>query len=158
MTEAYLDYQLVEGYIHNWLLAGPLTISIPNTGEIKEDLEERKLEIVAQFHSPELEFQDPPVERANFKVGETELSWRYVHCADDHFVATSTKNPTWSYVRHWAHTRIQTSAEQAVNLGLTTLGPADVWLNGEHIHRQEVFSDQEPQTSSFPTSLKQGDN
>jgi len=156
MTETYIDYQLVDGYIHNWLLAGPLAISIPNPGEIKKN--ERKLEIAKQFYNPEIEFQDKPVEIASFKVGDTELRWRYVHCADDHFMTTSTSNPAWSYVRHWAYTQIQTPAGQILNLVLTTLGPADVWINGVHIHRHEVFSDQEPQTSSFQATFEPGDN
>src|SRR4030095_16587323 len=47
---------------------------------------------------------------------------------------------------------------QEVSLILTTHGPADVWLNDQHVHRQEHFCDQQPQSVPFKASLNQGIN
>ena len=145
MTQTFLDYRLVEGYIHNWLLAGPLAIAI-NAPDAN------------QFYSPEIEFSDKPVDRAQIKVEDHELSWRYVRCTEDHFVENSTEVPGWSAIRYWVYTQLQAPAEQTVNLELTTSGPADVWLNGQHIYRHEAAMDKQPQSARFPVSLEHGDN
>jgi hypothetical protein len=44
------------------------------------------------------------------------------------------------------------------NLVLTTNGPADVWINGQHTHRQEHFHHQIPLSVPFRATLKQGYN
>ena len=44
------------------------------------------------------------------------------------------------------------------NLYLTTNGPADVWINGTHVHRQSHFSHQDPQSVAFSAALQEGDN
>ena len=41
---------------------------------------------------------------------------------------------------------------------LTTNGPADVWLNGAHVHRQEHFYHQLPKRVSFELTLQPGPN
>ena len=41
---------------------------------------------------------------------------------------------------------------------LTTNGPADVWLNGRHIHRQEHFHHQLPHSVAFQATLQAGRN
>ena len=158
MANQYLEYGLTNGFINNWLVAGPLIISIPDPGSYGLNLEERKLNISRHFYSPEIGFSDIPIEMATFKVEENELSWSYMNGGDDHIVDFATMNPTWSYIRYWVNTHIQSPVEMQVNLVLTTLGPADVWLNGQHIYRYEVFTNQEPQNIKFQAFLKQGEN
>ena len=41
---------------------------------------------------------------------------------------------------------------------LTTNGPADVWLNGRHVHRQEHFHHQIPHSVPFQSELAEGPN
>jgi hypothetical protein len=41
---------------------------------------------------------------------------------------------------------------------LTTNGPADVWLNGQHLHRQEHFHHQLPHSVSLKVKLAEGTN
>jgi hypothetical protein len=176
MTVSFLEYQLEEGYIHNWLVAGPHSIALPDFGrevsehpkgcEVSEHPKgcmegqevERKLQAVRQYHSPEIGFADAPEDRAYFKIGDTELRWIYTRCNEDHLVNVSTTCPTWQYLRYWAYTQVQSPQAQQVTFVLTTLAPSDVWLNGQHIYRHGVFSRRQPQSARFPVSLEQGDN
>ncbi|MFC1976555.1 hypothetical protein ACFLXQ_09165, partial [Chloroflexota bacterium] len=41
---------------------------------------------------------------------------------------------------------------------LTTNGPADLWLNGQHVHRQEHFYHQIPHSVSVQATLQEGHN
>jgi hypothetical protein len=65
---------------------------------------------------------------------------------------------TWTYLRAWAYTRISMFDAADVTFELTTNGPADVWINGAHVHRQEHFHHQDPATITFTASLKEDDN
>ncbi|MEZ4677537.1 MAG: hypothetical protein R2932_25310 [Caldilineaceae bacterium] len=55
------------------------------------------------------------------------------------------------------HSR-QPAAVAGATLVLTTNGPADVWINGKHVHRHLAFSHQMPQRVSFMADLREGDN
>ena len=61
-------------------------------------------------------------------------------------------------IHTWAYTEIVSPAEQIVTCVLTTNGPADVWLNGAHIHRQEHFHHQLPKRIAFDLPLQPGPN
>src|SRR5690606_34223820 len=41
---------------------------------------------------------------------------------------------------------------------LTTNGPADLWINGKHAHRQEHHALQRPQSRRFLPTLHKGEN
>ncbi len=62
------------------------------------------------------------------------------------------------YLRSWAYSCVVSPAAQSVRCILTTNGPADVWLNGRHVHRQEHFHHQIPQRVAFQADLIQGRN
>ena len=99
-----------------------------------------------------------PVDRGKVTVDDEQLRWSYVRCLDDHFVDLSTFRHNWTYLRAWAYTRLSLFDPADVTFVLTTNGPADVWINGEHVHRHEHFHHQDPKSVSFPASLQADDN
>lgn len=158
MTSSYLEYELHDGYIHNWLVAGPQMIAIPDPDHYTGGEPERKLQIAQHSYTPENLIQYPPVDRESFAVEDTTLTWRYTRCLDDHFVDKSTFHHTWHYLRTWAYTQLHVWDDQEVTFVITTNGPADVWVNGEHVHRHEHFHHQQPASVSFTARLRATDD
>ncbi len=157
MSIAYARYDLENGYIHNWLVAGPQ--AIPVTDLERFTGEDYKLQIARAHFMEASGIEEPPAEIAKFKLADgTELKWSYVRCREDHFVDLSAFYHTCHYLRAWAYARVASPTSQEVTLVLTTNGPADVWLNGQHVHRQEHFYHQIPHSVSFRAQFQQGHN
>ncbi len=157
MTSTYLEYELHDGYIHNWLVAGPQAIAIPDPDHYTGGEPERKLQIAQQYYTPENHVQQTPAERESFTIDGATLTWRYTRCLDDHFVDKSTFHHTWHYLRTWAYTQLHVWDDREVTFIITTNGPADVWVNGEHVHRHEHFHHQQPASVSFTATLRATD-
>jgi hypothetical protein len=157
MTNHHINYPLHNGYIHNWLVAGPRAVPVHNLDRFQGD--DFKLQIAHHYYEADSGISDTPVERGVFTKGETELRWEYISCLDDHFVDLTLFHHTCHYLQAWAYTEIMSPAEQRASLVLTTNGPADIWLNGQHIHRQEHFYHQIPHRGeSAPITLQDGPN
>lgn len=154
MTSSYLEYELHNGYLHNWLVTGPQEIAIPDPDRYTGGEPERKLQITQHYYTPENLVQQTPVDRESFTIDDAALTWRYIHCLDDHFVDMSTFHHTWHYLRTWAYTQLHVWDDQEVTFIITTNGPADVWVNGEHVHRHEHFHHQQPASVSFTANLR----
>ncbi len=160
MRYRHVNYNLEHGYIHNWLVAGPQRIPFDVDNFQGEDL---RKQIAQYFFESRSGINQTPVERGPltkgfFQVGDYKGSWDYQTCREDHQVDHSGSYPTPHYLRSWAYTQLTCKMDQEVLLVLTTHGPADVWLNWEHVHRQEHFFDQHPGSTSFKVFLKKGVN
>ena len=90
-------------------------------------------------------------------MGELKGKWRYVHTRLDHLVDLSVFHATPHYLCSWAYTEIESPADQGITLALTTNGPADVWLNDQHIHCHEHLQPI-PNRVQFQAQLKPGTN
>ncbi len=156
MSVSQLTYQLQNGYIHNWLVAGPHATFVHDLDRFTGD--DFKLQIARHYYERESGIATPPAERDTFTVGDADLTWRYVRCGDDHFVDLTAFYHTCHYLRSWASAQVVWPAAQEVTLTLTTNGPADVWLNGQHVHRQEHFHHQIPHSVTFRAPLQEGCN
>jgi hypothetical protein len=182
----YADYDLRHGYVHNWLVAGPQAIAVqaviasrsPEQSEgaakqppsRKEEIASSQKTLLAMTRAEQFQllahhyFEEDsgvtrlPVQGETLAVGDAELTWNYVRCGDDHLVDLSDFYPTCHYLRAWAYAQVASPASQEVTFILTTNGPADLWLNGQHIHRQEHFFHQIPRSVSFPAPLREGHN
>jgi hypothetical protein len=53
MTVSYLEYALHDGYIHNWLVAGPQAIAVLDPDHYTGGEPERKLQIAQHHYTPE---------------------------------------------------------------------------------------------------------
>ncbi len=159
MPISYVRYDLHNGYIHNWLVAGPQAIPV-------DDLErfsgpDYKLQIARHYYTPEHGIIEQPVEPGPLTEGLVNLPgfqgyWRYVRCLDDHFVDLSTFCHLTTYLRAWAYAEIESAAAGEFTFILTTNGPADVWLNDQHVHRQKHFHHQQPHSVTFSAHLEAG--
>jgi hypothetical protein len=156
MPTHYLKYELEGNYIHNWLVAGPQAIPIPDLAPFEgADL---KLRIARHYYEEATGITADPVERSSFAAGDAELTWEYYRCYDDHFVDLSGFHAAPHYLRSWAYAEVRCPAAQDVTFVLTTNGPADLWLNDRHIHRQEHSIHQEPRSASCRGALERGTN
>jgi hypothetical protein len=157
MSVYYAKYDLRNGYIDNWLVAGPQAIEVTDLERFTGD--DFKLQIARHYYEDDAGITRAPLENAKFSVGgDEELTWRYFRCADDHFVDLTAFYHICHYLRGWAFARLVSPAAQQVTLVLTTNGPADVWLRDQHVHRQEHFYHQLPHSVSFPATLEEGPN
>ncbi len=156
MSVYYVDYKLKDGYIDNWLVAGPQAIKVLDLERFEGD--DFKFQIARHYYEGHSGITEGPVENAKFTVGDAELTWRYFRCADDHFVDLTAFYHICHYLRAWAYARVVSPSAQEVTFVLTTNGPADVWLGGQHVHRQEHFHHQIPHSVSFQATLEEGPN
>lgn len=158
----YASYELHDGYIHNWLLAGPQALPPDLTQYAGDDW---KLKISQDYHEADSGVSDAPVEEqpfvgANSQHGaaDGELKWRYWRCDDDHFVDCTAFYHITHYLRAWVFSRVVSPTAGRVRGVLTTNGPADVWQGGRHVHRQEHFHHQIPHSVAFELDLAEGPN
>ncbi|MGD0003556.1 MAG: hypothetical protein ABSE06_04930 [Anaerolineaceae bacterium] len=155
-----VHYDLEHGFIHNWLIAGPQTISV----EIQQFRGENiRRQIAQHYYEPASGITQTPVERGPlteglFQVGDYSGSWNYYACREDHLVEHSGVYPTPHYLRSWAYTQLNSKINQEVLLVLTIHGPADVWLNEQHVLHQENFYGQQPGSALFKVFLNKGVN
>lgn len=149
MEFPYLEYELQDGFVQNWLVAGPYV------EPLSDDDPGDRLGLIRRRHNPIAEIHSPPAELGSFQIGEQKLKWRYHRCLDDHLVDLSSFYHLRGHLRAWAYCRLSLPDDQNVTLELFTNAPADVWLNMEHVHRQEHFG---WQGVTFKLALQAGDN
>ena len=124
MAISDLEYQLQNGYIHNWLVAGPQAICVQDLHRF--DGADFKLQIAHDYLEREVALPQAPVERDTFTAGGTDLTWRYIRCVDDHFVDLTAFYHTCHYLQARAYAQVVCPSTQTVNFILTTNGPADL--------------------------------
>ncbi|MBN1873117.1 MAG: hypothetical protein JXA33_02730 [Anaerolineae bacterium] len=158
MPLSYVTYDLYDGYIHNWLVAGPHVLPI----QISEhtDADTLKRTIFQQHYEPDSGIIQQPVERGpltegTFTLGDYKGNWNYTRCQDDHFVDLTAVYAAPSYVQAWAYTQVRCPQSQTATFVLTSLGPADVWINGQHTYHHEGL---ERQNIFFSVTLNEGAN
>ena len=150
----YVSYELHQGYIHNWLVAGPHTTPVLDLERFTGD--DYKMQIARERYRRLSQIHETPVDRGTFQVGADELTWRYYRCLDDHFVDQSTFCHTCHHLVSWANAQVELPDAGQRTMTLTTNGPADVWIDGQHVHRQEHFCHQDPRSISFTCDLSAG--
>ena len=156
MEAHYLLYTLQDGWICNWLVAGPQSLEIPDSN-YKYDAALRAA-IVQNFLQAEPLAPPPFIEGAAFSVENAPLSWRYYACQDDHLIDLAGWFPSSRFVRVWAYVELDTKAARDVNFQMFTNGPADVWLSGRHIIRSEEFTYNDLHNTNFKAPLTAGKN
>ena len=152
----HLQYYLDQGFIHNWLVAGPHATPVTDLDRYQgQDL---KPEIARRYHKKLSEILEPPIENGIVQVGNSEVAWHGYRCLDDHLVDLSTFYHTPHHLKSWAYSEINAPGEIDVHLVLTTNGPADMWINRERVHHQEHFHHQDPHSVHFQARLTGGWN
>lgn len=156
MTKSTLAYPLSNGYIHNWLVAGPQAILVADLERYQGT--DYKMQIAEHYYEQASGVNEMPAEEAPFTLGDYQTTWRYVRTLEDHFVDLTLFHHICHYLRAWAYAQVMSPSEQEVSWVLTTNGPADVWINGDHVHRQAHFQHQSPRSQPFSAKLSRGTN
>jgi hypothetical protein len=153
MSVNCLEYLLNDGFINNWLVAGPKSTPIDGPDRLKDDEASYKLKITRQFYCQDITLSESPVDRGTTGINGDQVTWRYIRCHEDHFVDVSDYYQTWQYLRTWAYAQINSPTPTQATFVLWVRGPADIWLNGNHIYLQENYL---PNLSrlEIPTSLE----
>jgi len=106
MTVSYLNYAIENGYIHNWLVAGPQAILVADLDRYTGT--DYKLQIARHYYERErgAGIVETPAETQPVAVGDFNGKWEYVRCKDDHFVDLSTFHHICHYLRAWAYAQV----------------------------------------------------
>lgn len=158
-----ISYSLENGFIHNWLVAGPHAQPVDKLERFGPTGAAQKAHIAQEYHRSDAGIVDLPVELEKVVVAGVggkvqELTWRAYTCDDDHYVDLSAFYHTCHHVTAWASVQIECTEAADVELRLTTNGPADVWLNGQHVGRCDHFHHQIPQTIPLFAHFQSGHN
>jgi hypothetical protein len=156
MPITYLNYSLSNQYLQNWLVAGPLSVPVSLTEPVSSP-EDRTLKAIHLVYDPEPGVTDAPVDLAPFQ-GRKDVVWHYHRCGEDHLVDFTDHQPDFTFLRAWAYAQVMLPAAQEVELSLTTYGPADVWVNGQHAGRVEHAGLQRPRSVTLPAAFQAGSN
>ena len=160
MRPRHVHYDLEHGFIHNWLVAGPLASPV----EMQQFQGENIRQQIARHYYEETPgiTGDPiergPLTRGLYQVGTYSGAWEYYACREDHLVEHSGSYPSAQLLRSWAYAQLNSKAAGEVWFMLFSHGPADVWLNEQHVQRQENFYGNQPGKVAFKVSLKSGIN
>jgi hypothetical protein len=157
----HLQYVLQDGYIHSWLVAGPIKTPVHDLHRYPGT--DFKAQIArAYYRQPDISALAPAelrkFENEDHNGDKHDLTWRIARCGDDHYVNSSSFYHTCHYLTAWAYAKLVAPTATSATLTLTTNGPADLWLNGKHLHRQEHHALQRPQSQQFAATLQAGEN
>ena len=154
MTISSIEYRLQAGYIHHWLIAGPVISPLGNTnGEAASStgwLE--KIPLPA-----ETPFSPLPVERDSFQHSGETLIWKYQRSGLDHVLDFSSSCPTWQMTCAYAYTRLSLPADREVTFQFTAAGSVEIWVNQEKVYGPTAFAS-EPQSAAFSLPISAGEN
>jgi hypothetical protein len=150
MSIQYLEYPLLNGFVNNWLVAGPLLQAVapgaPTTGDWKA-------QIIRDLDDPTPGYTEPPVDRKRFEYNGRSLAWRYYRCDEDHLVDSSAICSTWQHIRTWAYARLKLPRAVTRKLSILVRGPARVWLNGSQVFQVDGFQS-DPKLLVFRAALE----
>ena len=114
MAVSHLDYQLNNGYIDHWLVAGPQAIAVADLERFSgEDL---KLQIARHYAEHEPASIGAPVERDTFTLGGDDAGLALRRCLDDHFVDLTAFYHTCHYLRAWAYAEVEYTGARAATM------------------------------------------
>ncbi|MFN8635754.1 MAG: hypothetical protein U0893_18050 [Chloroflexota bacterium] len=143
MSDSYsvspLAYPLRDGYVVNWLVAGP----------------EVSPESLGWDDGPGIEGRPAergPLGTGSYRVGGPTGTWAYHACPDDGFVDRSGSHPPGRHLRSWAYAELVADTARTAAVELTATGPAGLWLDGVLALRLEGGS------ARAQIALKQGTN
>ena len=153
-------YDLERGFVHNWLVAGPQAMPV-DLDRFQGD--NFRQQVASYYYESQSGITQTPVERGPltaglFQVGDYAGSWEYYACREDHLVEKSDVYLTPQYLRSWAYTQLDCKAGQELALVFFTHGPADIWVNDQHVFRYEEFHGQQAGRVTVRVRLQKGVN
>lgn len=165
MKKSSLSYQLVDGFVHDWLILGPCDTVLtagPEPGET-EPAFRRRLLAPADRGAPDFDAVTE-LDRFTCEGSDQARYWEAAHCEADHQLDFSGAFPVLTARRVWAYTVLTSAAQQEVTLRLSTTCPAAVWLNEKPIRLAAADAeatgpgDQTLRTATKTVTLRPRDN
>lgn len=154
MELQHMTYPLQDGWVHNWLVAGPQNTPVA-PGEYKFDADLRP-PLVKQFFTLEPLVSGAPVEGTVVEAGKSLLSWKYFRCEDDHLIDLSAWHPKSDYVRAWAFCVLHSPTARTAKFELCTNGPAVCLVNGKNVLSHREFDYYNIHRAAFDAPLQAG--
>jgi hypothetical protein len=119
---------------------------------------EEKLPVFRRHYQPEIGIDGKPIEYEEYRFGGIKDRWHYVRTRPDHQIDLSTYLPAARRLSAWAYAEIDSPGQQEVTFVLATHGPADLWINEQHVHHREDFHLSNPTPVPFQARLADGAN
>jgi hypothetical protein len=127
-----LNYTLHDGFIHNWLVAGPLQSELSSQqAQGFQNADKNISEFSTEKGSG---VTIAPVDIGNLgEISERhpEIYWRYYACGNDHFINFSRFYAIPKFLECWAYCKLWLPDQAKVQLQLTVKGSAELWLNDQ---------------------------
>lgn len=142
MTLHTLTYEMADGYVDHWLVAGPHHRSLSAAGRKTDDVV-----------PPER-----PIHLAAIKVEETELQWQLGTAGADHILDLSRVVHERVELWTWAYVELVSPDAQTLRAGLTSHGAAKVWCNHDLCHEASAAPGIVPTSTAFTLDLHAGTN
>ncbi len=154
MPFSFLQYPLSSGYVHHWLVAGPLDIS---TSTPEGTVTSPRLPELADSTEVDGVPVDPRLFGELPRTGPPPL-WRYVRCREDHFVDFTPCTPRQRFHAGCCAVILTSPTSQEVNLALTFCGQVQLWVNQQPLLKEGSVSQTGLQTVSCAVELQPGNN
>ncbi len=153
---AYLSYPLDGDFVRNWLVAGPVGVESDAYSPLSELA--LRFGIITSRSGLDPGIEGLPVDHGVLSVAGQQIRWIYTRTEDDHFVDLSPLEEPTDRQQAFVYTQIVVPATRTARFVLTTNGPADVWINGRHVHRQVHVAAPVPKSVPFQADLRAGSN
>jgi len=134
MPKYSLNYNLNDGFIHNWLVAGPLQNDLSPEQLYGDLIQDQKLSKLSLIKGSGVTL--PPVDSGNLgEISEQypQIYWRYFTCQNDHFVNFNGYYHIPKFLESWAYSKLLIPIRQKVRIQLTVKGLAELWLNDQPV-------------------------
>jgi hypothetical protein len=151
MTSNKFEYTPIDGYIHNWLVAGPRQIAL-------SEQPKNRLDACRQFATGDFILTETPVERDNVSLGDEKLRWLYYRTQADHQVGMAAHSAVWQVVQVFAYAQVHTPTAQKVTFALAANALVDVWVNGQGVFQGKELPEGGLSSTSVSVQLNEGQN
>jgi hypothetical protein len=159
MINNYLHYKFSQGFIHHWLVAGPMTTKL--SVQVKRPDGTWMEDTYHRYYSLESEVTAPVVDRMPLgpvSLEKPDLIWKYYRCREDHFIDLSSTYRELEYLKSWAFARIALPETGDYRIRIAAAGPFDLWVNGQHMHRYPGKPDPKIQRISVVLNFQEVEN
>jgi len=152
-NQTHMDFVLVDGYVHQWLVAGPSARTLP------EDLLRQTADAVrAALHNAAPGMEGQPCHLADAQADGETLRWQLASAAADHLVHLGDTCHRRSVVTTWAYIEVLSERTLDVEADIAVSGPVDVWCNDVAAHRSDTTPPEPYATQTIALALRGGPN
>jgi hypothetical protein len=144
-----LRYKLVNGYIDNWLVAGPI---------VHDELLSFDTEHLVNDEALLSSAVEPgSAEDGKFSIGNQIACWCYLHCQEDHYIDFSDDQYGDRFLSSWAYAQLRSNKPQDILLVITAYGSVEISIYTRE-PQQIKLVEKNHFTKTLPVHLDKGIN